>query len=176
MGILLLVRDIAVATYDWLMGERRRRYEHAVDIRAPRETVWALLKARDVTFPGMLPLRLVTDRVAGRPELHRLQIHSGDAVITMLTRLVDERPGQGMLFQVLPDGTDPVLVDGQDDYIGYVVADVNGGTRLTVTRELTVTSRLGRVTVPLGLRAGASRAKRRAEEIARGEAPSPEPV
>lgn len=176
MGILLLLRDVAVATYDWLMGERRRRYEYAVDVRAPRETVWALLKARDVTFPGMLPLRLVTDRVAGRPDLHRLQIYSGDAVITMMTRLVDERPGQGILFQVLPDGTDPVLVDGEDDYIGYVIADMKGGTRLTITRELTVTSRLGRLTVPLGLRAGALRAKRRAEEIARGEAPEPEPI
>lgn len=176
MGLAPLLRDIGVALWDVAMGERRRRYEHAVDIAAPRATVWALLRARDVSFTGLMPVRILSESVLGRPDILHLRIFAGEVTLAMTTRIVDERPERGLLLQVLPDGTDPVLVDGEDDYIGYVVDDVAGGTRLTVTRELTVTSRFGRLTVPLGVRAGAVRAKRKAEEIARGEAPSPEPI
>lgn len=176
MALLLLLRDISVALYDWAMGERRRRYEHAIDIAAPRDTVWALLRARDVSFGGVFPVRILTEPLAGRPDLLRLRIFAGESTIAMMTRLVDERPGQAILFEVLADGTDAVLVDGEEDFIGYVVMERGSGTRLTITRELTVTSRFGRITVPLGIRAGALRAKRKAEEIARGEAPIPETV
>lgn len=160
---MLFLRDLAIAAVDALMGRQRRRYEHCIDIRAPRSLVWSMLTAPDITFEGAIPVRIVTDAVAGRPGVLRMRIMTGDARLVMLVRVADERHERGVVYELLPDGTDAVLLDGEDDYLSYVADDITGGTRLTMMRELTVTSRFGRLTVPLGLRAGARRLKRKAE-------------
>ena len=163
---MLFLRDLAVAAADAVMGRRRRRYEHWIDIRAPRSLVWSMLTAPDITFEGAIPIRIVTEAVAGRPGVLRMRILTGDTQLVMLVRIAEERSERGVIYELLPDGTDAVLLDGEDDYLGYVADDISGGTRLTMTRELTVTSRFGRLTVPLGLRAGAKRLKRKAEQAA----------
>lgn len=170
MGALLLLRDVARASVDAIRGQRRCRYEHSVDIAASRETVWALLKAADVTFDGVFPVRIVTDAVPGRPGVLRMQILARDTRLVMLARVMDEREGHAILFQILADDIDPVLLDGEDDYLGYVLDDVAGGSRLTITRELTVTDNLRRLTVPVAIRSGAARLKRKAEQMAQGKA------
>ena len=164
--MLLLRRDVVVACVDALLGRRRRRYEHSVDIAAPREVVWTLLMAADVTFEGVIPIRVITDAVPGRPGVLRMQIVVGESRRVMLARIVDEREGRAVLYEILSDGTDPVLLDGEDDYLGYVLDDLADGTRLTITREVTVTSRVGRLTVPIAIRSGAQRMKREAEQLA----------
>jgi hypothetical protein len=164
--VLLLLRDLAIAAADALMGRQRRRYEHWVDIKAPRPLVWSMLSAPDITFEGAIPIRIVTEAVAGRPGVLRMRIMTGDMSAVMLVRVADERAERAVLYELLPHGTDAVLLDGEDDYLGYVADDVPGGTRLTMTRELTVTSRFGRLTVPLGLRAGAKRLKHKCEVAA----------
>lgn len=160
---MLFLRDLAIAAVDALMGRQRRRYEHWIDIRAPRSLVWSMLMAPDITFEGAIPIRIVTEAVAGRPGVLRMRVLTGNTQLVMLVRIAEEQPERGIIYQLLPDGTDAVLLDGEDDYLSYVADDITGGTRLTMTRELTVTSRFGRLTVPLGLRAGAKRLKRKAE-------------
>ena len=170
MGWLGFLGDVAVALGDAVTQRRRRRYEHGVDIGAPPEIVWGMLKSRDMTFDGMLPMRVVSTVVPGQPALERLRIESGNSALQMTVRVVDERPGRAILYEVLAQGTDPMLLDGDDDYLGIVLDDFGGGTRLTLTRELTITSRLGRLTVPFALRSGADRYKRQAELLAASRA------
>jgi hypothetical protein len=178
LGILVeavrLARDIVLALSDAASGRRRRRYEHYVKVRAPREIVWRMLRSSDLTFEGMFPIRITGGPVPGRPELERLRIEVSGRALDMLTRIVDERPGLAILYEILPEGTDPALLDGDDDYVGFVLEDAGDGrTQLGLTREMTVTSRFGRLTVPLGLRSGAQRYRRKAEAIAAGRSGVP---
>jgi hypothetical protein len=79
--------------------------------------------------------------------------------------IADERQGQAILYRLLPEGTDPALIEGDDDYVGFVLVDIPGGTRLDLTRETTPRHFLSRLTVPIGLRSGARRYKRKAEAM-----------
>lgn len=165
MGLIELGGDVLVAVADAARGRRRRRFEHSIDIRAPREIVWEMLKSRDIEFGGRLPVRVFGEEVEGRPGIERVQIHAGPTRLQMLTRIVDERPGEAILYQVLPEGTDPVLVEGDDDYIGFVLIETAKGTRLDLTRETSPLHWISRLTVPMGLRSGARRYKKKAEAL-----------
>jgi len=165
MGLLLLLRDIVLALADLLTGRRRRRYEHWIDIAAPRDVVWRMLKARDLAFAGRMPIRVVAEQLPGRPGLERVRILAGSVQLVMLTRIVDERPGEAILYELLPEGTDAALIEGDDDYIGFVLAETARGTRLFLTRETSPRHGLARLTLPLGLRSGALRYKRKAEAM-----------
>ena len=167
MGLLQIGGDILTALADIVTRRTRRRYEHWVDIGAPREVVWQMLKARDLVFDGRLPIRVLGSPVPGQPGLERVQIHAGKVRLEMLTRIVDERPGVAILYQLLPEGTDPALVEGDDDYVGFVLTDLENGTRLDLTRETSPRSWLSRLTVPIGLRSGGRRYKRKAEAMLR---------
>jgi hypothetical protein len=166
MGVILLLRDIVVALVDTAAGRLRRRYEHSVRIRAPRSVVWEMLKARDIVFDGLMPLRITGEPVPGRPDCELVHILAGATEMVMLTRIADERPGEAILYEILPEGTEPALIEGVDDYIGFVLVDVKGGTRLDLVRETSPLKWISRLTVPVGLRSGARRYKRKAEEIA----------
>lgn len=165
--IALILRDLVLAISDALTGRRRRRYEHWVQIDASRETVWRMLRSHDITFDGLVPVRVVSEPVIGRPGIERVRLTVGDRMFVMMTRVADERPYEGILFEVLPEGTDPALIDGLDDYVGFTLTEDGSGTSLGLMREMTVTSGFGRMTVPFGLRSGSQRYKRKAEELDR---------
>lgn len=165
MALLDLVRDLSIAISDTMRGRDRRRYEYAIDIAAPRDIVWSMLKANDIEFDGRFPLRVVSQPVSGRPGVDRVQILAGAHSLTMMTMIADEREGQAILYRLLPEGTDPALIEGDDDYVGFVLMDIPGGTRLDLTRETTPRHFLSRLTVPVGLRSGARRYKRKAEAM-----------
>lgn len=167
MSLILLLRDLIVALFDIVSGRARRRYEHSIDIRASRSVVWDMLKARDIVFDGLFPLRVVGEPVPGRPGLERVHILAGATELVMLTRIVDERPGRAILYQLLPEGTDAALIEGDDDFIGFVLQETANGTRLDLTRETTPRRSISRITVPLGLRSGGRRYQRKAEQMAR---------
>ena len=167
MGLVLLCRDLVVALFDMTIGRRRRRYEHSVDIRAPRDIVWQMLKARDITFEGAFRLRVVAEPVPGDAALERVHVIAGNTRLKMLARIVDERPGEAILYQLLPEGTDAALIEGDDDYIGFVLVEVPTGTRLDLVRETSPRHWISRLTLPLGLRSGARRYKHKAEAMLR---------
>lgn len=170
MSLLRIGGDVLLAVADAARGRPRRRFEHWVDIRAPRDIVWQMLKSRDIVFEGRLPLRVVGEDVPGRPGVERVHILAGKMRLEMLTRIVDERPGEAIIYQLLPEGTDAALIEGDDDYVGFVLIETAAGTRLDLTRETSPRHWISRLTVPMGLRSGARRYKRKAEAMARAAA------
>jgi hypothetical protein len=124
-----------------------------------------MLKSRDLEFDGHFPMRVTSEAVPGRPGHEIVRVEAGTVHLQMLTRIVDERPGEAILFQLLPEGTDPALLEGDDDYVGFVLTETPRGTRLDLTRETSPRRSLSRLTVPIGLRSGARRYKRKAEAI-----------
>ncbi|MEZ5816229.1 MAG: hypothetical protein R3D44_04025 [Hyphomicrobiaceae bacterium] len=167
MGTPGILADVGRALADTLVGRKRRRYEHSVEIGAPQDIVWQMLKARDLAFDGPFPIRVLSQPVPGSPDLERVSIEMGDRRLHLLTRIVEERPGNAILYQLLPEGTDAALVEGDDDYVAFVLTEAGGRTRLDLTRETSPRNWLARLTVPMGLRTGGRRYKRKAEAMLR---------
>lgn len=175
MEFVLLLRDIALALLDTVMGRGRRRYEHALSVAAPRLQVWDLLMSRDVSLDGMIvPIRAIIEPVPGRPGVDRSRILVANHELQMLTLTLDRREGVAELHEILVEGTHPSLVEGPGDYMGFTLIDAPGGTMLTLIREVAPKSLLRRIAVPMSLRGGAKRYKRKAEQIVRDEAGSAE--
>lgn len=167
MELALLLRDIALALWDSLRGRPRRRYEHAVAIRAPRRLVWDLMMSRDLTLDGnLMQVHAVIEPVPGRPGVDRTRIRIGTHELAMFSRTIEQREGIAELHEILVDGTHPSLVEGPEDYMGFALLDHADATILTLYRDAAPRSFLRRILLPLGLRGGARRYKRKAEHRA----------
>ena len=164
--VMLVLRDIAIALGDLVTGKRRCRYETSIFIAAPRETVWRMVTSKDITYAGLVPLRVIGEPVAERPDLTRFEMVLGERRMVMMLRLVDERPGVACQHEMVAEGSTPAIVVGRDDYIAHVLHDVPGGTRLDLAREITPATWWGHVTIPLASRIGARRYKAKAEQMA----------
>ena len=161
------LRDILSGISGLLTG-RRCRFEQAVAIDAPCDVVWRMLRSRDITFDGMMPMHVVVETVPGRPDLEKGRIIVGPREMVLMMRIVDERAGKALLVEILSDGSDPAVVMGRDDFISYIVEETPGGTLLNLTRELVPTRVSAILSVPLGLISGGRRYKRKAEAMAKG--------
>ena len=160
-----VLRDIARGIGGWLRGERVRS-EHAVLIKARPATVWQMLRSRDITFDGLVPLHVTAEAVPGHPNLDKVRIILGDREMILMMRTVEERPGKALLIEIVGAGSDPAVIMGRDDFIGFVLDDAAGGTLLSLTRELVPGRLVATVQVPIGLRTGAARYRRKAEAMA----------
>ena len=167
--IVLFLRDVLLAIMDILTGRKRRRYEHAVAINAPIETVWQMLRSRDITFEGLIPMRVTTTPSLERPNFERGRIVIGDREMLLASRIIQERPERVLLMEILPEGTDPAIITGKDDFLGFVLEATPAGTIMSMTREVSPNWLTSFITVPLGLRSGARRYKKTAEAMAAGK-------
>ena len=170
--IVLFLRDVLLALMDFVTRRKRRRYEHAVAINAPVATVWQMLRSRDITFEGLIPMRVTTTPSLERPTFERGRIIIGNREMRLSSRIIEERPDRALLMEILAEGTDPAIITGKDDFLGFVLESTPDGTIMSLTREVSPNWLTSFVTVPLGLRSGARRYKKTAEAMAAGKTAS----
>lgn len=170
--IVLFLRDVLLALMDFVLRRKRRRYEHAVAINAPVATVWQMLRSRDITFEGLIPMRVTTTPSLERPTFERGRIIIGNREMRLSSRIIEERPDRALLMEILAEGTDPAIITGKDDFLGFVLESTPDGTIMSLTREVSPNWLTSFVTVPLGLRSGARRYKKTAEAMAAGKTAS----
>jgi Zn-dependent protease len=166
VDILVVVWSAVVGLYRALTGKRRQRYASTALVAAPRETVWEIINARQITFDGIVPIEI--DVGDPDPETHVSAgvIRMGDRQLRFAYRVLEERPQEALMIELLADGCDREVRPG-DDYIAVVeLADAPGGTLMTVIHELTHKRFRDRLAVPLGIRLNARRIRRKAEQIA----------
>ncbi len=161
-----MLRDLAHAIVAGLTGGRHLRCEHAVLIAAPRPVVWQMLRAKDITFEGLVPMRVVAEPMPGHPDHEVARVQLGRREMTMVTRIAKEIPEEVLIIEMLEEGTDPAVVLGRNDYIGFFLADDALGTKLGLSREVDPKKLFAPLSVPLRLRAGARRYKATAESLA----------
>ncbi len=166
--IVLLLRDALFALRDLALRRKHHRWEHSIAIKASPATVWRMLRSSDITFDGVFPMRVVTTPAPGRPFVEDTKIIIADKTLTLMVRIAEERPQRALLMEILPDGTSPELVSGTNDYIGFVMDEHAGGTVLFLTREMDPLRWTAAITGPFGLRSGARRYQKKAEEMAAG--------
>ena len=168
--IYLLLGDILSALFSIVTGrvKQRHRFEYSIAINASRELVWQMLRMKSITFDGLVPLHIVMDQTPGRPGYESGRLIIGEREMAMTTRIVDERPGKAILMEIVEAGTDPAIIMGEQDYLGFVLEDAPNGMVLNLTRELIPRKLLAQMSVPFGLRSGARRYKKKAEQMAGG--------
>ncbi len=163
---MAVLRDLLVAIFDFATGRRRRRYETSIFIEAPRDRVWAVVRSKDLMMGRYVPMRLVTETIPGRRDLERARLIVGDRNIAMMLRVIDERPEEALLLELLAEGSDPTFILGDDDRIGYALFERDGGTVLYLSRELTRNKPKAALAAPIGLRSGARRYRNCVLELA----------
>jgi Zn-dependent protease len=158
--IAYILRDLAFALVGMLFGHRRRRTQHTVDIRAPRDAVWqAITPKSSTTTDSLVPMSTTLEAVPGTEDVFRTIITFGkgdtrkQSVVTWRETLRRER--ESLHYQILAESTDPALIQGTDEYTGSELADIPDGTRLTIFRESTPRHFLDAVLAPMDVRNGA---------------------
>lgn len=137
---------------DAVLGRRRRRYATETVIRAPRDVVWRAVTAEAISFDGLVPIELKVSPKAGTHDVFEVDVRVGDTVLPMTYREVDRRPPEGVVVEVLKEGSDPSVAPGSDYFIACTLKEREDGTLLTTAHELTHETFMGRVFVPLGAR------------------------
>jgi Zn-dependent protease len=157
----------------------RQTFEQSLFIQAPVATVWEMVRSRDMTFPGRDHMRVVAETVDGQPDLERVRCIMTYRQYDVMTRIVEERVEQALLYEILPQGTSPAVIIGRDDYLSTVLtADLaaNGGrngTWVFISRTFTPTRWYSEAAAKHGLRTGLQRYKLVAE-LAAAAAGAPE--
>jgi len=167
--MLRLARDFAIALIDATIGFKRKRYEYTTTIRSGSDKVWQAITAETITFGRVIPVRMTCEPVPNAENVFRTKIdnfrtkiENVDQVITWRQTL--RREGQALHCEILADSTNPELLCGADDRIGYELAETTEGTRLTLLREVTPRSVMDALLAPSGLRSGARMYKKQIEK------------
>jgi Zn-dependent protease len=165
--MLRLARDLAVALIDATIGFKRKRYEYTTIIRSGSDKVWQAITAKTITFGSVIPVRMTCEPVPNtenvfRTKIENVKIDNVDQVMTWRQTL--RREGQALHCEILADDTNPELLCGADDRLGYELAETTEGTRLTLFREVTPRSVMDALLAPSGLRSGARTFKKQIEK------------
>ncbi|AHB49806.1 hypothetical protein W911_00940 [Hyphomicrobium nitrativorans NL23] len=147
-SLYFLLRGLA----DVVLRRRRRRYVSATHIRAPREVVWNAVTASSITFDGLVPIEIATDPSPDSSNVYTANVRVGDADIPMAYREIERRPPEGLVIEMLKEGSDPSVVPGSDYFFACTLKEKDRGTELTSVHEITHETFMGRILVPLGAR------------------------
>lgn len=162
-----------VALAGLLTGRRHGRYSGHVEIAAPPGLVWRLLTARTIEFGGLLPHRIESYPRRDGTRIVDCRVVVGEEHCPFAYRIVEERPGEALLIEVLNDGTDPAFVQGDNHFVATALEAIPAGSRLTFVSELDHGRPSGHFWVPMGAYLNAMKLKEQAEFMAGGEKARP---
>lgn len=145
------------AVRDAVFGRRRQRYATSVEINAPLDVVWSAASARKIVFEGPPRIEIATALRPGTTNIYEGTASFGDRVVPMAYREVESRPREGLLIEILQEGSDPSVAPGRDHFVACTFVERAGKTLMTTVHELTHGNFLSRVLIPLGARFNARR-------------------
>ncbi len=151
---------------DAVLGRHRKRYVASIDIKASPDVVWAAVSAHSIVFEGAPRIEIETHQKVGTADVYEGTVTVGDRVIPMAYREIETRPREGLLVEILHDGSAPTVAMGNDYYVACTLKETPDGTQLNLAHELTHIGFLSRILVPLGARQNGRRLRDYCEAIA----------
>lgn len=151
------------APFDILTGARRRRYTIELGVNAPKAVTWSVASAHSIRLDGTPPIEIKTT-----PDHERTGVHSGTFKIAerefpITYRVIEERPGEAMLIEILKEESAPECCPGDDYICAFAVAGDGPASTITSTFEVTHTKLSSRFLMPLAAVQNSLRVKRNAE-------------
>ena len=158
-----LFRELVRAPFDVLTGARRRRYTIELGVNAPKSITWSVASAHSIRLEGKPPIEIET-----MPDHERTGVHLGTFKIAerkfpIAYRVIQERPGEAMLIEILKEESAPECCPGDDYICAFAVAGDGPASTITSTFEVTHTKLSSRFLMPLAAVQNSLRVKRNAE-------------
>jgi Zn-dependent protease len=162
-NLWFLLRELVRAPFDMVTGARRRTYTIELGVKAPKEVTWSVASAHSIRLEGMPPIEITT-----QPDRARAGVHSGTFKIAerefpIAYRVIEERPGEAMLIEILKEESAPECSPGDDYICAFAIAGEGPESTITSTFEVTHTKWSSRFLMPLAAVQNSLRVKRNAE-------------
>ena len=166
--LLWIAYQALIGILDVARGRKRRRYEAAVLIKAPRDLVWRVYTAGRIVFDGPPALECIEEPVPGDESLRLTRVSvAGREVARVVARALRRNDAEGIsLIEIVPHELSRPPALGTEHYAGASIKDAPGGTLFTTHHEVTLGSFGQRIKLPLGVRGFAGRMKRQCEKEA----------
>lgn len=165
LELIAIICNVAVALLDLVLRRAGRRYHHSVHVRAPRDIVWAVASARNITLDGSPPI-VIKALPSPQQGVEVLQVRTGGLTCRVGLRTLARREGVGEIHAVVPEHTDHLAVLAGVTTSGFALIDVPGGTRLTMFRAGSRIRFGARINTPMALRVMARRIAAASEQAA----------
>ena len=148
---LAIFRDTCAALLDVLLRRTGRRFEHSLRVRAPRDIVWAVASARNITLDGCPPIVI---RALPSPQdgVDVTEIRTGDLICNVGLRLLERRPGFSEMHAVVLEHSDHLAAVMGVTATGFELTDIPGGTRLALIQMGRNMRLAARIRSPIALR------------------------
>lgn len=151
LELLAIWRDAGVALFDVLCRRASRSYRHSMLVRAPRDIVWAVASAQNITLDGSPPIII---KALPSPEhgVEVLQVRTGELIYRIGLRELERCEGMGEMHAVVPEHTDHLAMMTGVTMSGFKLIDAPDGTWLTMLQECDRMRLPARITTPMALR------------------------
>ncbi len=162
-NLWFLLRELVRAPFDMVTGAQRRTYTIELGVKAPKEVTWSVASAHSIRLEGFPPIEITT-----QPDRARAGVHSGTFKIAerefpIAYRVIEERPGEAMLIEILKEESAPECSPGDDYICAFAIAGEGPESTITSTFEVTHTKWSSRFLMPLAAVQNSLRVKRNAE-------------
>ena len=162
-NLRFIFAELLLIPFDVIRGIKRRRYSHAFEVNAPKDVTWSVVSAHKIKLAGSPAIEMDTEPDPDRPGVYTGVCRTAQKEYAFAYRVLDERPGEAITLEILKDESDPIYHFG-DNYVGAVAVSGNAvASTVTGSYDLTHTSFMTRLRIPLALVMGNSRLKRTAE-------------
>ncbi|MEO1694875.1 MAG: site-2 protease family protein [Pseudomonadota bacterium] len=165
-SIVKFIALLVKVPIDMLLRRRRKSYTASVLVNAPRAKIFAILRAPEQTYDGLVPMHVeqsVEDAEAG---IHKAVYTIGESALT--ARFIEREIEKDRLIvtEFLTEGSDPAIVPGRDYVITTSLEDEGPGTRMTTVFSIEHGTIMSRLAIPLGIRGNLERIARTCEAAA----------
>lgn len=167
-----LLRDVAVAIFETLIGRRRRIYAQSVRVAARPEVIWKTFDETETEYPSA-NIRLTQKPLPGVENgwLQDMYV-GGNHYTTIAVRRTFEAPPHRLSLAYLPELSRNPAMFGKNEAIHIrIEPDGDNASLVTFARELEHVAFSTRLTAPLGVRQ-ACRLTKELGEIRAGVQPS----
>ncbi len=159
----IAVLQIILAPFEILLGRRHKTYVTSTKIKASRHVVWDILTADDIEFEGWMPMRFQTHPHPDGSDKLIANITIGEQIFKLVLRILDQRPLEHMVMQVLADGSDREVMAGDNYFISKGLKEIGDDTQLVMSHELDHIGVFRHLFMPINVAQSALRISREAE-------------
>lgn len=127
--LLWIAYQALIGILDVARGRKRRRYEAAVLIKAPRDLVWRFYTAGRIVFDGPPALECIEEPVPGDESLRLTRVSvAGREVARVVARALRRNDAEGIsLIEIVSHELSRPPAQGTEHYAGASIKDVPGG-------------------------------------------------
>lgn len=151
LELLAILRDIGVALADAMASRTACRFEHTMLVHAPRNIVWAVASARNITFDGTPPI-VIKSLPSPQPGVQILEVRTGGLTCRVGLRILERRDKICEMHAVVPEHSDHLTLLTGVTATGFELADAPHGTRLRLIQEAERMNLRSRIRTPMAMR------------------------